>query len=391
VLTHAITEDGDRAQQRRDFDYYEPRTVHDSSLSASPHAIVAARIGRASEAYRFLRESVFVDLHNLHGNVGHGLHMASIAGGWQALVWGFAGLRIQDGALSFLPRSTPELPAYTFNLTWRGAKLRVEVDSATTRYSLDGSSEPLTLVHDGLPVPLRPGEAAERPTPQFGNAPAEGIRALLFDLDGVLTDTARAHYVSWKVLADDLGIPFDEAFNEELKGVDRQDSLDRILSRGTAIYNASEREALAERKNAHYQRLIADFTPGDLLPGAREALERARAAGLQMALVSASRNAPLLLECLGIGHFFDAVIDPARVERGKPDPAIFLLAAHELGVDPSVCLGIEDSRAGIAAIKGAGMAALGVGNPAVLDGADAVVPDLNDVDWTAPIGAVPDR
>ena len=391
VLAHAMAEDGERAQQRRDFDYYEPRTVHDSSLSASPHAIVAAHIGRTSDAYKFLRDGVFVDLDNLHGNVGHGLHMASMAGGWQALVWGFAGLRFEGERLAFVPRSTLELPAYSFSLIWRGARLRVEVDTVNCRYFLGGNGNALSFIHDGLPMTLRPGESAERPTPRFGNAPTGAIRALEFDLDGVLTDTARAHFVAWKALADELGITFDEQANEELKGVDRVGSLDLILARGTRCYDAAERETLAERKNAHYRQLIADFTPANLLPGAREALERARAAGLPMAVASVSRNAPALLKRLGIAHFFDAVIDPARVERSKPDPAIFLLAARELGVDPSVCLGIEDSRAGLSAIKAAGMTALGVGDPAVLDLADAIVPDLSGVDWSNPIGAAEDR
>jgi beta-phosphoglucomutase len=386
VLAHAMTEDGSRAQQRRDFDYYESRTTHDSTLSASSHSIVAAYIGRTSDAYHFLRECVFVDLHNLHGNVAHGLHMASMAGGWQALAWGFAGLSIRDGGLAFVPRSTAELPDFAFGLLWRGAKLRVEVGSASCRYSLASDGNALTFAHDGLPITLHPGESVDRPTPRFGKAPTGPVRALVFDLDGVLTDTARSHYVAWKAVADELGIAFDEASNEELKGIDRLGSLDLILTRGDRSFDAAERLALAERKNAHYQQLIADFTPADVPPGAREALERARAAGLPMALASASRNAPALLKRLGIAHFFDAVVDPASVSRGKPDPAIFLEAAHELGVDPTACLGIEDSRAGIAAIKAAGMTALGVGDPAVLTEADRVVADLSAVDWSDPIG-----
>jgi alpha,alpha-trehalose phosphorylase len=385
VLAHAMTEDGAPAQQRRDFDYYEPRTTHDSTLSAGSHAIVAARIGRTADALRFLRQSVFVDLHNLHGNVAHGLHIASMAGGWQGLVWGFAGLRIERGVPSFLPRAAAELPSYVFGLTWRGALLRVDVDAARCRYSLSGDGEPLTILHDGLPLSLAPGDVAERPTPRFGPRPAGAIQALVFDLDGVLTDSARAHCVAWKALADELGIPFDEAANEALKGIDRPGSLDLILARGERSYDAAERQAMAERKNAHYQHLIAEFTPADLLPGARNALERARTAGLPMAIASASRNAPFLLDRLGIAHFFDAIVDPVSVERGKPDPAIFLAAARELGIEPAACVGIEDSRAGIAAIKAAGMIALGVGDPAVLDEADLVVRDLAGVDWAAPL------
>lgn len=386
VLAHALTEGGARAQRRRDFGYYEPLTAHDSTLSASSHAIVAADIGETAQAARFLRESVQVDLNDLHANAAHGLHMASMAGGWQALVWGFAGLRIEGGRPAFLPRTAPDLPAYAVSMTWRGARLRVEVDAQTTRYRLAPDGGGLLLTHDGLPLSLAPGQVATRPTPRFG-APAAGpVRALVFDLDGVLTDTARAHYLAWKAMADELGVSFDEAANEALKGVDRMGSLALILARGAREYDEAERAALAEAKNARYLRLIADATQDDLLPGARDALERARAAGLPMALASASRNAPGLIQRLGIARFFDAVVDPATIARGKPDPAIFLAAATELGVAPSACMGVEDSRAGVEAIKAAGMSALGVGDPAVLDRADAVVPDLSGVDWSRPPG-----
>lgn len=390
VLAHALTETGSRAQRRRDFAYYEPLTAHDSTLSASGHAIVAADIGQTAQAARFLRESANVDLHDLHGNAAHGLHMASMAGSWQALVWGFAGLRIEEGRLAFLPRTANDLPAYAVSLIWRGARLRVEVDAAVTRYRLAPEGAALTLAHDGLPLSLAPGQSVERPTPRFGVPATAALRALIFDLDGVLTDTARAHYVAWKALADEVGVAFDEAANEALKGVDRMGSLALILARGDRAYDAQACAALADAKNAHYGRLISGYTPDDLLPGARDALERARAAGLPMALASASRNAPVLLERLGIARMFDAVVDPACVARGKPHPDIFLAAAAELGFEPAACLGIEDSRAGVAAIKAAGMAALGVGDRAVLDAADAVVADLSGVDWSRPLDVLQD-
>ena len=266
-------------------------------------------------------------------------------------------------------------------MQYRGAHLRISVDPELTRYSLGAGGSRLTLVHDGLPVALRPGETTDRPTPRFGTKPAGPVKALLFDLDGVLTDTARSHYIAWQELADELGIPFDEDVNESLKGIDRLGSLDLILKRSTRTFDESERSAFADRKNRRYGELIAGFGPADLLPGAREALEKARADGLQMAIVSASRNAPTLLARLGISHFFDTVVDPASIARGKPDPAIFLNAAQELGVPPGECLGIEDSQAGIEAIKAAGMAALGVGDPRLLTRADRVVPHLGTIDW----------
>jgi beta-phosphoglucomutase len=203
------------------------------------------------------------------------------------------------------------------------------------------------------------------------------LAAVIFDLDGVLTDTAAAHYRAWKQLADQLGVPFDEAANEALKGVDRMGSLDLILRRGGIELGDTERQALAARKNVAYQAAIAEFTPADLFPGARAALAAVRAAGLRIGLASASQNAPFLLDRLGIADCFDRVADARLIRRSKPDPEIFLTVAAMLGAAPALCLGVEDAPAGIAAIKAAGMAALGVGTTASLPQADAVIAHIS--------------
>lgn len=207
------------------------------------------------------------------------------------------------------------------------------------------------------------------------------LSAVAFDLDGVLTDTARAHYRAWRRLADTLDIPFDEAANEALKGVDRLGSLALILG-DRAGYGDVERARLAARKNGWYLEEIAHFGPADLFPGARDALDQCRAAGLKLALASASRNAPLLLERMGIAGLFDAVIDPASVAQGKPAPDIFLAAAAAVGIPPAQMLGVEDAAAGIAAIKAAGMPALGIGDPAQLTKADRVIARIADFNLT---------
>jgi beta-phosphoglucomutase len=202
------------------------------------------------------------------------------------------------------------------------------------------------------------------------------FKAVIFDLDGVITDTAHYHFLAWKRLADSVGAPFDEAFNEQLKGVDRMGSLELILARAPRTYTADEKRALADAKNAHYQELIATMTPADLLPGALRALEEVRAAGLKIGLASVSRNAFTVLDRLGIRDRFDDVVDAATVVNGKPDPEIFLTAAAHLGVEPKDCLGVEDAAAGVASIKDAGMVAVGVGSPDVLYRADRVIPSM---------------
>jgi beta-phosphoglucomutase len=201
-------------------------------------------------------------------------------------------------------------------------------------------------------------------------------QAVLFDLDGVLTDTARFHYVAWKALADSLGVPFDDAMNERLKGIDRMASLDIILAAGSFSLDDDLKRELAERKNEHYKSLVAAMTPADLLPGAWEALRSVRAAGMKSAICSVSRNALEVLRHLGILGEVDLVVDAARIVRGKPNPEIFLTGAAMLGTRTEACIGIEDAIAGVRAIKAAGMYAVGIGDPAILTEADEVLPSL---------------
>jgi beta-phosphoglucomutase len=209
------------------------------------------------------------------------------------------------------------------------------------------------------------------------------FKAVIFDLDGVITDTARYHYLAWKRLADSQGVPFDEAANEHLKGIDRMGSLELILAGAAGRYSEAEKLALADQKNEHYKALIATMTPADLLPGAMETLDACRRDGLKIGLASVSKNAFSVLDSLGIRDKFDYVVDAATIERGKPDPEIFLKAARELGVAPADCLGVEDAVAGVASIKSAGMFALGIGDPAILTQADVVIPGLTQFDLQA--------
>jgi alpha,alpha-trehalose phosphorylase len=389
VLAHTLTPTDDLAQKQRDFDYYETVTVHDSTLSAASFAILAAEIGEMDRAAAYLHDTSFVDLANLHGNTDHGLHLAAAAGSWMALVWGWGGFRPQGETPGFRPVCSPEVAGYGFRILWRGRRLAVQVTAASVTYSLVEGA-PLTIEHDGASLRLAVGAPIRVPTPapRSRSRPTWVRRALgrpaeaaVIDLDGVLTSTAQAHYLAWKRIADELDAPFDEAANEALKGVDRMASLDILLGRARRTASAAERQVLADRKNGYYRQLIADFGPGDLLPGARDALEAARRAQLKLALASSSRNAPFLIERLGIAELFDHIVDAAAVRHGKPNPEIYLSAAAALGVEPGACIGLEDARAGVQGLLAAGMYAVGVGDPAVLDLADAVVGGIDALRW----------
>ncbi len=198
--------------------------------------------------------------------------------------------------------------------------------------------------------------------------------AFLFDLDGVIVDTAKYHYLAWKEIAGRFGFDFTPEQNELLKGVGRMESLDILLRLGNVEPDPGERELLAAEKNERYLRLCERITPADLLPGVKPFLDEIRSAGLRTGIGSASRNARFILGKLEISASFDAIIDGNCISKGKPDPEIFLLGASALDEAPARCVVFEDAAAGIAAAKAAGMYAVGIGAPENLPGADLVIP-----------------
>ncbi|MEB6085849.1 beta-phosphoglucomutase [Enterococcus casseliflavus] len=206
-------------------------------------------------------------------------------------------------------------------------------------------------------------------------------KGFVFDLDGVITDTAKYHYIAWKELAAEIGIEIDLKFNEQLKGISRMDSLERILNLGNKndAYTEVEKEALATKKNTHYVQLLQSLTPDDLLPGVKTFLDEAKAKNIPCAIASASKNAPFILDKLGVMQDFDTIVDPATLKKGKPDPEIFIQAALALGIEPAEAVGFEDAQAGIDGIKAAGMYAVGVYSGEELHGADVIVEKLTDL------------
>lgn len=206
------------------------------------------------------------------------------------------------------------------------------------------------------------------------------LKAVIFDLDGVLTDTAIYHYKGWKRLADELNILFDEKANEGLKGIDRMGSLNKILEKSGFTYSYEEKSALCDKKNKYYQEYIKEITEKDLLPGAKNLLIDLKERGIRIGLASVSKNAFSVVEKLMIADYFDYIADANKILKGKPDPEIFVTCAEGLGVKMKECLGVEDAAAGVTAIKRAGMIAVGIGSREILQEADVVLESLETFD-----------
>jgi len=203
------------------------------------------------------------------------------------------------------------------------------------------------------------------------------IKGFIFDLDGVLTDTAEYHFRGWKRLADEEGLPFNREDNEALRGVPRRESLLLILKGKTV--SEEKLQEMMERKNQYYLEFIHEIKPSDLLPGALRFLEELRAAGLKAAIGSASKNAGEVIERLGIGSLLDAISDGHSVERQKPAPDLFLHAAAQLGLNPHDCVVVEDATVGIAAARAGGFRTIGLGPKERVGEADVVYPSLENV------------
>jgi kojibiose phosphorylase len=323
-------------QVRVNYDYYTPRTDHTygSSLGPSIQSIMACEVGKQEDAYEHFIRAARADLRDVRGNAGDGIHAASAGGLWQAVVFGFAGLRLTADGWRVNPRLPKHWKKVAFKFFQRGQIHSVEIKN-----------------------------------PQ--------IKGFIFDLDGVLTDTAEFHFRGWKRMADEEGLPFTREDNEALRGVPRRESLLLIL-KGRQVPEEKLQEMM-ERKNSYYLEFIHEITPADLLPGALEFLQELRLAGIKAALGSASKNAPEVIERLGIGSLLDAISDGHSVERQKPAPDLFLHAAAQLGLDPQECVVVEDAAAGVAAAKAGGFYAVGLGPHERVAAADVIYPSLEGI------------
>ena len=201
------------------------------------------------------------------------------------------------------------------------------------------------------------------------------IKAVIFDLDGVIVSTDDCHYEAWKKMADEESIYFDKTINNRLRGVSRMESLEIVLERATKEYSDEEKLQLAERKNGYYKEFITKLTPADILPGAMNTLVELKENGIKVAIGSSSKNTPVILKQIGLSDYFDAVSDGNNITNSKPDPEVFLKAADMLGIPYAECMIVEDADAGIEAGKRAGMKTMSVHNA---KGADVALKDLTE-------------
>jgi beta-phosphoglucomutase len=215
------------------------------------------------------------------------------------------------------------------------------------------------------------------------------IKACIFDLDGVIVDTAKYHFKAWRRLANELGFDFTEEENEQLKGVSRVESLNLILKWGRKEENDEEvKTMMADKKNAWYLEYIERMTSDEILPGAEAFIRDAKSKGVKIVLGSASKNSRLILERIGIIHLFDAIMDGNSTTKSKPDPEVFLMGAQAVGFEPKECIVFEDAEKGIEAALNGGFYTVGVGNADVLDDAHIVIPGFEYIEYSEVIEAL---
>ncbi len=205
------------------------------------------------------------------------------------------------------------------------------------------------------------------------------LKGCIFDLDGVIVDTAKYHFMAWRRLAKELGFVFTLEDNEALKGVSRMASLEILLKTGGVTVSDKEKEHLAARKNGWYVEFISGMTPGEILPGSIRLLKVLRKEGILTAIGSASKNAGMILDGIKLREMFDVIVDGNKIHKAKPDPEVFLRGAEEMNLHPSECIVFEDAQAGIEAAIAGGMKCVGVGSPELLGRADLVIPDLRNI------------
>ncbi|ADL03489.1 beta-phosphoglucomutase [Lacrimispora saccharolytica] len=339
--------------KRKNFVFYEDKTLHDSSLSRCVHSILANDYGMEDMALRMHQAACSIDLGPNMKSSEEGIHSASIGGIWLSCVMGFGGVRIRKGNLELNPKLPKDWEELCFPLVWKGRELRISADKKGVRIENNGAGQ-VALTVFGRSCKIDPGT--------FVYAEKKNYKAVIFDLDGVICHTDHYHYLAWKEVADELGIYFDESINHRLRGVSRKESFDIILERYDKIMGEEDKEIYLTKKNEGYQKLLKGMTPSDLSEETKNTLLELRKRGMKLAIGSSSKNAGLIIKQLGLEHFFDAVSDGNMITHSKPHPEVFQKAASMVNCEAENCLVVEDAKAGLEAAKAGGMDCAAVGD-----------------------------
>lgn len=365
-----------KAEKIRNFKYYQKYTTGDSSLSYSIMSIMAAESGDIEKAFDYYNKTVRMDIDDVNGNSRDGIHTACMAGSWMSTVYGFAGFRDYGGVFSFDPKLPESWKGLEFSLAIKGFILDVKISHEQVTYSVrkgDGKGK-LEFVHRNQKLSLAAGQEK---TFSLKNK----LAAVLFDLDGVITNTAPLHYKAWKEMADAEGLTFDEKMNKMLLGISREESLEVILRENKVNWTVEKKAEKCFWKNERYKELLKSLTPADILPGIKKLLEDLKAHGVPAVLASSSKNAPAILDALKIRDMFAGIADANRVQKAKPEADIFLDAAELSGAWYTDCVGVEDAEAGVAAIKKGGMTAVGISPDGSLTEADLQVKGTGELTY----------
>ncbi len=350
VLAHFLYHEETPLIMQRTYTYYEGVTTHDSSLSACVFSMMAARLGNLPLAMRYFDATVGIDIDDQSGNTRDGLHIANMGGAYLSIIAGFGGMRLERDGLKLFPLLPTLWQSYSFPLSYRGSRMSVSVSAeGCSIRMLEGDAQEISIFDRRVRVTAE--EAMIR----------RPIRGVLFDLDGVITDTARFHYAAWKRIATELGIAFDEKKNERLKGVSREQCLEIILEASGLALAPEEKHALASRKNAYYVAALDTLSRNDILPGVLETMSLLRKLKVPYALFSVSKNTEMILDKLGLASEFDAIVDGNDIAHSKPHFEGYLLAAERIAVDPRLCVMIEDAQAGLEGARALSMRTIGIG------------------------------
>ncbi|OGV39058.1 MAG: beta-phosphoglucomutase [Lentisphaerae bacterium GWF2_49_21] len=343
----------DYALMQRCWNYYEKRTIHDSNLSAGTHANVANLLGRKKDALKYFDKVLNLDIGNESYNVYEGIHAANAGNAWISVISGFAGIRWDTDRIYCSPQIPDKWNSLSFNIFYRGRK---------TGWKISGKCISITCSKGPAIEMVVEGKLVKIGTNPARISISRKPLGVVFDLDGVLVDSAICHYNAWKAIADELKIKFDDKKNDLLRGVSRRESM-MIMIEGQIELTEKQIEHYMHKKNELYKELVDESGEKLLLPGVKSFLSRLKIAGIRLAVASSSKNTPSLLRQAGLHEFyFDAVADGNDIKNSKPHPEVFLLAAKKMGINPRNCIAVEDAPAGIEAGKRAGMMTFGIGH-----------------------------